>query len=157
MAAEAYVDGDFIRLVGSMPPADIDALEVLYPGVVEGVSKAVSRLFDSKLIKRYAAPFEDPIPEALRWNVAHVVVSVLWQKRGYNPGSAQDQIIEKNKAEAFAWLTEAADSEKGLVELPLRQGDPEAVTKGGPLGYSEASPFVWTDIQAEAARFEDGR
>lgn len=151
----AYVDVDFVKLVGSMPAADIDALEALYPGTFAGIAESVSRLFDARLFKRYAAPFALPYPEALRWNVAHVVVAALWQKRGYNPGSAQDQIVQDNKAEALAWLKEAADSKDGLVELPLRANTTaEGVSKAAPLAYSEASPYTWTDRQREAVDYE---
>lgn len=152
----AYVDKDYVKLVGSMPPADVDAVDALYPGTFDALAESVSRTFDARLAKRYAAPFEDP-PETLRWHVAQCVAAALWQKRGYNPGSAQDQIIQENKAEALAWLKEAADSSEGLVELPRREDEPKSdgVTRGGPLGYSEASPYVWTDDQADEGRTED--
>ena len=153
----AYVDIGYVKLVGSMPASDIDALEALYPGTFDGVAAAVSRVFDARLAKRYAAPFASPYPEALRWNVAQVVVAALWQKRGYNPGSAQDEIIQKNKDDAFAWVKEAADSKDGLVELPLRENLPtgSGVERGGPLGYSEQSPYTWTDLQLKGSRAED--
>lgn len=152
----AYVDVDYVKAVGSMPAADIDALEALYPGTFDTVATAVSRLFDGSLCKRYSAPFSTPFPEALKWNVAQVVVATLWQKRGYNPGSAQDEIIQQNKADALAWLKEAANAKDGLVELPLREDTTaEGVSKPGPLGYSEVSPYAWTDIQREDGRAED--
>jgi hypothetical protein len=153
-----YVDTAYVKLVGSMPASDIDALELLTPGIVDALSEAVSRMFDARLAKRYAAPFAEPYPEALRWNVAHVVVASLWQKRGYNPGSAQDAIIQQNKADALSWLKEAADSKEGLIELPLREDTTaEGVAKGGPLSYHETSPYVWTDRQREDGRRDDGR
>lgn len=152
----AYVDMPYVKLVGSMPAADIDALEGLTPGTFVAVAEAVSRMFDGRLWKRYAAPFASPYPEALRWNVAHVVVAALWQKRGYNPGSAQDAIVEKNKADALAWLQEAADSKDGLIELPLRDNTTaEGVKRGGPRAVHEASPYRWTDVQAEDGRTDD--
>lgn len=151
-----YVDAAYVKLVSSMPGEDVDALEVLYPGVVDAIALSVSRMFDSRLAKRYAAPFEAPYPEALKWNVAAVVAAALWKKRGYNPGSAQDTLIQTDKEEALAWLKEAADSKDGLVELPLREDKPrtEGVTKAFPLSYSEASPYTWTDRQRDAARDE---
>lgn len=152
----AYVDITYVKFVGSMPAADIDALEGLYPGTFAAVAEAVSRVFDGRLAKRYAAPFASPYPEALRWHVAQVVVANLWQKRGYNPGSAQDAIIEKNREDAFAWLKEAADSKDGLIELPLRADTTvEGVSKGAPLFYSETSPYRWTDLEREAGREDD--
>lgn len=152
----AYVDIDFVKLVGSMPPSDVDAVEALYPGTFAAIAESVSRMFDGRLFKRYAAPFTAPYPEALRWNVAHVVVAALWQKRGYNPGSAQDEIVQTNKTEALAWLKEAADSKDGLVELPLRENTTaEGVSKGGPLFFAEQSPYAWMRKQSDAGRAED--
>jgi len=149
---------DYVKLVGSMPAADIDALETLFPGTFLGVATSVSRLFDARLAKRYEAPFADypNCPEAVKWNVAQVVVAALWQKRGYNPGSAQDEIVQTNKADALAWLKEAADSKDGLVELPLRADTTATVVmRGGPRSYSEQSPYAWTDAQADAGRQDD--
>lgn len=152
----AYVDMDFVKLVGSMPASDIDAVELIYPGTFAAIAESVSRQFDARLAKRYAVPYAaDKVPEVVRWNVTQVVVAALWQKRGYNPGSAQDEIIRTNKAEALEWLKEAADSEKGLVELLVKDTSTEAVTKTAPLAYSEQSPYVWTDLQREDGRDED--
>lgn len=147
----AYVDIDYVKLVGSMPAADIDAVEALFPGTFEGVANAVSRVFDGKLAKRYAAPFVDPVPEAIRWHVAKVVTYELWVKRGFNP---QGSVAEQERNESLAWLKEAADGKDGLIELPRREDEPgsSGVTKGGPLGYSEPSPYDWVDAQAEAIR-----
>jgi phage gp36-like protein len=153
-----YVDIEYVKLVGSMPAADVDQLDTLYAGTVAGVSEAVSRMFDARLAKRYAAPFATPYPEALKWHVAQVVVYTLWQKRGFNPSSEMDSLITKNRDEALAWLKEAADAKDGLIELPLRQDTTaEGVSKGAPLSYHEQSPYKWTDLQAEEARFEDQR
>lgn len=152
----AYVDLAYVKTVGSMPPADLDALESLYPGTFAAVAESVSRVFDGRLWKRYAAPFASPYPEALKWHVAQVVVAALWQKRGYNPGSAQDAIIQSNREAALAWLKEAADSKDGLIELPLRENTTaEGVARGGPRAYHEASPYRWTDVQRDAGRLDD--
>ncbi len=53
-------------------------------------------------------------------------------------------------------MKEAADSAEGLFELPLRADlETSGVSKGGPLGYTEASPYRWTDRQADDGRNED--
>lgn len=147
------------KLLGSMPAEDIDALETLYPGLHDATATAVSGMFDARLQKRYAAPFQSPYPDVLKFKVAHVVVYRLWLKRGYNPSSAQDAAIRQDNDDAEAWLREAADSKDGLVELPAKQGTPlgaSAVDSGGPLGYSEASPYAWMDRQSEAVANGDG-
>ena len=50
-------------------------------------------------------------------------------------------------------MKEAADSEIGLYDLPLLNDvTTDGISKGGPLGYSEQSPYSWTDEQADAIR-----
>jgi hypothetical protein len=100
-----------------------------------------------------AAP---PVPETvLGWIVAMVTVDV-YQKRGVNP---QDPMILQCVAAmdgALAELKEAADSKDGLFDLPACEDTDSAVTTGGPLGYTETSPYVWTDQERRAGRGEDG-
>lgn len=150
-----YVTIDDIKDLGTLAAEDIDEIERLYPGVTLRIATKVSAHFDSRLAKRYAAPFQTPYPDVIIDNVARVVAYRLALKRGFNPSSEQDQLIEKEKDEALAWVKEAADSKDGLIELPARQATPPdvaAVNAGGPLGYSEPDPYSWTVLQAEAAR-----
>lgn len=142
-----------LKLLGTMPAADIDALESAYPGMVQATIDAVSGQFDSRLAKRYAAPFASPYPQALVFNVVRLVAYRLWMKRGFNPNGIMDQALAKDAEQAEAWLKEAADSKDGLVELPSRQTalGTSAVSAGGPLGYSEHSPYTWTTLQREGA------
>lgn len=152
MAAQpVYVDIAYVKLVGSMPPADVDAVDGLFAGKFVAIATAISAMFEARLHKRYATPFEQPYPEALRWHVAQCVVAEMWRARGYNPGHPLDQTIEDRRKEALEWVKEAADSKDGLVELPKRadEAGTSAVNRGGPLGYSEASPWAWTDVQKE--------
>jgi Protein of unknown function (DUF1320) len=151
-----YVTIQDIKDLGTLPAEDIDLLEAKYPGVTLRVATRISGIFDSRLIKRYAAPFKEPYPDALVDNVARVVAWRLLLKRAFNPSSEQDQLVKEEKDEALAWLKEAADSKDGLVELPIKQATPPGVSgvnAGGPLGYSEASPYEWTDIQVREARY----
>lgn len=141
-----------------MPPQDIDELELQQSGIVDATATAVSGMFDSKLIKRYAAPFLTPFPNALIFNVARETAWRLWLKRGFNPSGQTDQAIEKDHLEAMEWLKDAADSKDGLVELPKKEtdlGKSGAVNAGGPLSYSEQSPYVWADLQEQTALQED--
>lgn len=150
MAAQpVYVDLDYVKLVASMPAADVDALNDLFPGKFTAIATSVSAIFEARLHKRYATPFESPFPEALRWHVAQVVAAELWRMRGYNPGHPLDATIEDRRKEALDWLKEAVDSKDGLVELPKRadQAGTSAIDRGGPRGYSEASPYAWLDVQ----------
>lgn len=153
-AQPVYVDLDYVKLVGSMPPADVTAVDGLFPGKFTAIATAVSAMFEARLHKRYATPFLPPFPEALRWHVAQVVAAELWRMRGYNPGHPLDQTIEDRRKEALEWVKEAADAKDGLVELPKRAdlAGSSAVDKGGPLGYTEQDPYTWTDRQVEAVR-----
>lgn len=149
----AYVTTAELKLLGSMPSEDIDALESRYAGVTSATIVAVSGRFDSRLAKRYASPFQAPYPDSLKLAVAQEVAYRLYLKRGFNGAVEQDQAIAKDHDDAEAWLKEAVDGEKGLVELPVIQATPAqaaAVNVGGPFGYAEASPYEWTDVQSEA-------
>lgn len=136
-----------------MPAEDVADLEIRYPGIVSKTCIKISGMFDARLRKRYAAPFETPYPDALVFNVALEVAYRLWLKRGFNPTSAQDSAIVQDHTDAMAWLKEAADSEKGLLELPKKEDGLNAggVSAGAPLSYSEQSPYVWADNQRDDA------
>ena len=154
----AYVDLDYIRDHGTMDPESVDAFEASSPGVIDKLAESVSKIFDAKLRKRYAAPFKEPYPEALRYHVAQFVCFQIWIRRGFNPGSEQDALLTRMRDEAYEWLQEAADSKDGLIELPLRETDPpegKAIVRSGPIGRSDASPYEWTDRQR--ARIRGGR
>lgn len=142
-----------LKMLGTMPSADVDALESAYPGLVQATIDAVSGQFDARLAKRYAAPFAAPYPQALVFNVVRIVAFRLWMKRGFNPNGVMDAALAKDAEQAEAWLKEAANSKDGLVELPTRQSElgTSAVSAGGPLGYSEQSPYTWTTLQREGA------
>jgi hypothetical protein len=145
-----------LKIIGDMPPNLVDTVETKFAGIVVGKIQAVSGVFNAKLVKRYAAAFELPYPEALKYHVACVVAFKLWMVLGYNPEGALDQHLKTLHDASLAWLDEAANSETGLIELPPFE-DPmvSAVNKGGPLSYTETSPYVHLDIQARDARGED--
>lgn len=95
------------------------------------------------------------VPETvLGWIVALVTVD-LYRKRGVNPQDPTIEMIREDAARALAELKEAADSKDGLFDLPVNEDNDSAVTTGGPLGYVEASPYTWTDIELASGRAED--
>lgn len=136
-----------------MPGPDVDELEVRAPGFLASRLVAWSQYIDARLRKRYEVPFGDPFPEIVRiWLTALVTVDA-YQKRGWDPGSEQDELINDARQAALADLREAADAETGLFDLPLRQNNAASgISQGGPFGYSEASPYEWTDVQRGAIR-----
>jgi len=164
----AYVDDTYIKAVGLMPAADVDFLRAQEPAFLDGTYLAVTRIFDAKLTKRYVTPFglesgtfvETDVPEAVRFNVAQVCVSRMFAKRGFNPGSKQDEdVIMGERDRAFTWLNEAADAENGFIELPRRAFEPDvaAVAKVMPKVYSEQSPYAGFDRQGQDGRDDDAR
>jgi hypothetical protein len=151
-----------------MPAADVDTLEALETGWIQRrIDFYGVRLINARLTKRYAVPFGgEPGGDGVRTDVPLVVEGWLvdlvtrdaYFKRGFNPSSAMDEaaIIDPAKRAELDVL-EAANAETGLYELPLRASSTAGgVSKGGPLGYTETSPYVGFDLQRSSGREEDG-
>lgn len=149
-----YIDVDYLRAIGSVPGALLTELEVNEPGRLEAMIAAVSRLVDSRLFKRYATPFKEPVPEAIKFAVAQIVSHQVRVVIGFDPSSEQDAQIVKARDDAFAWLTEAANASEGLVELPLREPDPGKADEAGvsrrkARAFSYRSAIDWHRAQRE--------
>ena len=54
-------------------------------------------------------------------------------------------------------IKEAADGKDGLFDIPIVEDLDSAITTGFVLGYSEQSPYTWTDVEACEGSFEDRR
>ncbi len=136
-----------------MPDEDVDRLESLYSGFIDAQIALAQGWCEARLRKRYAIPFVAPIPEIfLGWVVALVTLAA-YQRRGWNPSSAENELIRSAATDARLEVKEAADSKDGLYDLPLRQDSTESgVSKGTPLGYSEADPYSWMDVQRDTVR-----
>lgn len=145
-----YLDIPSFRLRTIMPSSDVDDLDQTW---LQTTLEDLSDLISSRLRKRYAIPFTSPYPPTvLRW-LNKLATRECYAKRGWNPTSEQDQkAIEDAAVQAEKELTEAADSEKGLFDLPLRSDlqTSSGVSRGGPFSYSEQSPFSWVDAQRDA-------
>jgi hypothetical protein len=141
-----------------MPQQQVNSLEIDEPGFLSAAIAQVSDWIDARLRKQYAVPFERPVPPVVLGWVTAMVTLQAYGKCGWNPGSKSDEesIIGAAK-DAREEVKEAADSKDGLFDLPLRAGGDSAVTKGGPLGYSETSPYVWATHQSRTGREEDSR
>lgn len=139
------------------PASYVDDVESQHPGWVLGQLGFWTAWIDSRLKKRYAAPFDaaSPPPVVLGW-LARILDYELYLKRGINPTDEQSGDVKDRAAEARAEIKEAADAERGLFELPLRADTPAAtgVSRGGPLMVSEVSPYTWSDVQRDGAELE---
>lgn len=131
-----------------MPAGDVDRLELQAPGFLAAHIEAVTERSLTRLRKRYrlSAPYPKPLKD---W-VTRIVTAGAYRRLGIN---TEDNAFADIVAEAQAAvdeIKEAADGKDGLLELA--QGDTEstAVSKGGPIGYGEASPYDWIDVQRGA-------
>ena len=98
-----------------------------------------------------------PIPEAfLDWLTVLVSLDLYW-KRGSNPQDPAVAALSERRLAVMKEVEEAANSQTGLFDLPLADGQTTAVTTGGPMGYSEASPYRAFDIELQRASREDYR
>jgi hypothetical protein len=99
-----------------------------------------------------------PVPEiVLMWLTAYVTIDAF-KRRGVNPQDPMiaEEIVARDQANAD--LKEASDTNTGLFDLPFND-DTNAgsgIAVGGPLGYSEASPYRGHDLTARRAHREDG-
>lgn len=139
-----------------MPSEFVDALETRQAGFVSAQLEQASRWVDMYLAKRYRVPFDAPYPEAVKSWVARIVTSRCYIRRGVDPGDAQQAIITADTQAAEDEVKAAADSQIGLIDLPLSDAQRgSAIAYGGPRVYSESSPYVGSDVQRETGRYED--
>jgi phage gp36-like protein len=151
-------DAEF-RLLTLLPVNVIDEVEARTPGWLTQQLTVVSSRMDARLAKRYAAPFVAPYPTVVQEWLAHIVSWRCYLKRGVNSLDSEAAEYKAQHDQALKEIEEAANSEVGLFELPLVQSDPDGsgVVRGGPMSYSEQSPYVWTDSQAQVGRDEDSQ
>jgi len=141
-----------------MPAADVAQLESIEAGFLQTSLDDNWDWICDRLRKRYNIAQIQTAPNrtVLRW-LTKLVTRDAYDKRGNNPSAASDaEAIYKAAERVEAEVEEAADSRDGLFELPLLPGQsPSGVSRGGPLSYSETSPYVSTTIQAVNGRVED--
>ncbi len=153
-----YLTFDDFKALSLMPSEDLDAVEQASPGWIAAQLEYWSAQIDSRLRKRYAAPFSSPYPIAVRGWLARIVTIRCYLRRGVDPSDLQFAEIKADADTAVAEIKEASDSVTGLFDLPLREDTTSTgATKGGPFVYSEASPYAWMDAQASTGRSEDNR
>jgi hypothetical protein len=136
-----------------MPPTDVDALHAAYPTFFATRITSLSAHLDSRLRKRYAVPFADPTPEAVKAWLTALLTLDAYLRRGVNATDEQFVEIVKAADSTKLEIKEAADSETGLFDLPLRADTTETgIVQGSPFGYAEPDPYAWLDVQKELVR-----
>lgn len=155
----AYLSVADFRLRSIMPTQDVDTLESLYPGFIAVRLLRNSVEVNARLGKRYAVPFVvADCPEIVKSWVVDLTTLDAYARRGFNPASEQDQAVIIMPADrAREQMKEAADSNEGLYDLPLRTENAEqsGITFGAPLTYSEQSPYTAAKIQRQQGELED--
>lgn len=157
MALPAYLDLAGFRSRTIMSVVEVDYVETDSPGWIASRINVAISFIHGRLRKRYGAslPFSSPYPEIILDWITRIVTYETLRKRGLNPQDPVAELYRADAERALAELKEAADSKDGLFDLPSPEEGDSNVSTGGPLGYSEASPYVWQNIQGEQGRFED--
>ncbi len=134
----------------------LDEIDAANTGWFTATLAERSRWIDARLAKRYAVPFASPYPELVQGWLSRIVTWRATFRRGYTPTDLSATQLKDDADTALAEIKEAADSETGLFDLPLRADTSSSgISKGGPLGYSESSPYVGFSKQAATAHDED--
>lgn len=156
-AAASYLSLSDFEGLSVIPASYVTEIETIQPGWTLKKLAFLSRLIDARLRKRYAVPFASPYPEVVQHWLARLATVECYLKRGVDPTDAQFAAMKEAAAEAWAEITEAANSDTGLFDLPLI-ADAQAqsgISKGAPLAYTEVSPYVWRDHQLEDGTADD--
>lgn len=157
-----YLDIDGLKGLLIIPSSYVDDAEALEAGWVQRQLDHWSRWIDTRLRKRYVSPFaafdaDPPTPPAIQGWLARILAVRVMMKCGVSPNDEQFQLVLDDYKEAKEEVTEAADAEKGLFDLPLiADSDATGVARMETRAYSEQSPYVGLDAQAETAHNEDG-
>jgi hypothetical protein len=153
---EPYLTFDEFKAISVVPASYIDEIETVTAGWVAKRILMLSAYIDSRLSKRYDAPFKAPYPFAVQDWVAKIVSLDVWMRRGVQPNDEEFAEYKAQAAQSYDELKEAANSEIGLFDLPLRADTSSTgIVKGAPLVSSEMSPYAWADEQARIGRQED--
>jgi hypothetical protein len=152
----AYLTNAQFQLYTLVPAEFVARVDMQYPGFVEAQLELQSAFIDARLRKRYEAPFKAPYPLVAQGWLARLVTMSVWLRRGFSPTDEDAQTYQDQYTQTLNELTEAADSENGYLDLPLRADTKQTgIVNAAPHVYSEASPYVWTTLQRRRARDED--
>jgi len=153
----AYLTTSEFKTRSLIPSGYVDDIESADSGWTLIQLEEASAWIDSRLRKRYAAPFTSPYPVAVLSWLTKLVTVRCYLKRGVEATDEQFVSIQQDAMDAKAEIKEAADSNVGLFDLPLRSDTTATgIDRSGPFAYSEQSPYVGFSRQARTGRTEDG-
>lgn len=149
---------DDFKTAARIPASWVDEVEAVSSGFTAKRIELHSARLDGRLRKRYAAPFTAgnvPII-VLDWLTSLVTADVL-VRRGVNPTDEEMAFHFEAAKQADAESLEAANAMTGLYDIPLRSDGTTGtgIAIGGPLSYSEQSPYVSGQIQRTIGVSED--
>jgi hypothetical protein len=151
----SYLTVEEFKLRTTMHPSKVAAIDSQQPGFVAMQIAITSSWIEARLAKRYKVPFSAPYPEQVKtWTTAIVTLN-LWERHGYDPTDPGMATMIANSDAAATEVREAADGQLALFDLTNESGEASLVSKGTPRAYSEASPYVGTDVRRNAGRRED--
>ena len=105
------------------------------------------RSIEDRLRHKYVVPFPPAHPTIEGWIVS-IVQPKAALKVGIDPGDPGYVEMVRLSTEVNLELTDASDMQSSRWNLPrIPAQDASAIAKGEPFGYSEASPYDWTDGQ----------
>lgn len=147
----AYLTVEEYKKRSMMPGVDVDALDTTAPDFLPARLLALTSRLNAKLRKRYAAPFSSPVPEiVLEW-LTRLMDPIAYFRRGVNPQDPQFEALKEDAKAAWDEINEAANSNEGLFDLPLREDTNETgISRGGPMCESQVSPYDFVDVEADA-------
>lgn len=97
------------------------------------------------------------VPKTIKQWLAWIEAAELLVLKGSDPNQLDASIYEKRADTARSEIITASNSADGGWDLDIRDDDQVPGSFGGPISYSEASPYVSARRHAERARREDIR
>lgn len=101
----------------------------------------------------YQAP--PPCPELFLGWVTILVSADVMRRRGLNTNDPAIVMLLDEAKRVRDEVQQASNSQSGLWDLPPVDDEQSAISAGGPLYYTETSPYVYSDIQEREGRWED--
>lgn len=153
----AYLTVQQYRSKSMLPLETLDAIETRQAGWTAEQLELVSSRIYAQLGKRYKQWLDAAkYPTVLGEWIARIMDVRALLKRGVNPEDQQYVTLKEFHDDAWKEITQAANGESGLLDLPAEEGGAvSGIVRGGPLAYSESSPYVAFDNQSEVGHQED--